>query len=106
MVACSSRCLPKNHDDLINARTQTSMARFLIKSFDAEAVVFDSASGDTHYLSPLAYQLLTTSQVPSSLTYQEISKAWTLDSESDGDLESRIDEAIQSLQHIGLLARG
>lgn len=30
------------------------MARFLIKSFEPEAVVFDTASGDTHYLSPLA----------------------------------------------------
>lgn len=81
------------------------MARFLIKPFDAEAVVFDSASGDTHYLSPLAYQLLTTSQALSRLTYQEISRALTLDIESDGDIESRIDEAIQSLQHIGLLAQ-
>ena len=81
------------------------MARFLIKPFDTEAVVFDSASGDTHYLSPLAYQLLTTSQSPSTLTYQEISKALTSDIESDGDIESRIDEAIQRLQHIGLLAQ-
>ncbi|MGE5319556.1 MAG: HPr-rel-A system PqqD family peptide chaperone [Hyphomicrobiaceae bacterium] len=30
------------------------MARFLIKPFGPEAVVFDNASGDTHYLSPLA----------------------------------------------------
>lgn len=81
------------------------MARFLIKPFDAEAVVFDSASGDTHYLSPWAYQLLTTSQATSGLTYQEIYKALTLDSELEGDIESRIDEAIQSLQRIGLLAQ-
>lgn len=30
------------------------MARFIIKSFGFEAAVFDRASGDTHYLSPLA----------------------------------------------------
>lgn len=81
------------------------MARFLIKPFDAEAVVFDSASGDTHYLSPLAYQLLTTSQIPSSFTYQEISKTLALDIEPGGEMESRIDEAIQRLQHIGLLGQ-
>ncbi|MHB8916127.1 MAG: HPr-rel-A system PqqD family peptide chaperone [Thiobacillus sp.] len=81
------------------------MARFLIKPFDAEAVVFDSASGDTHYLSPLACQLLITSQTPSSFTYQEISKALALEIEPGGEMESRIDEAIQRLQHIGLLGQ-
>lgn len=81
------------------------MARFLIKPFDTEAVVFDAASGDTHYLSPLAYQLLTTSQATSSLTYHEISKALTADIQSEVDIESRIGEAIRSLQHIGLLAQ-
>lgn len=80
------------------------MARFLIKPFDAEAVVFDSASGDTHYLSPLAYRLLTSSQASTSLTHQEISKFLAMDIEPDSDIESQIDEAIQSLQHIGLLA--
>lgn len=79
------------------------MARFLIKPFDTEAVVFDSASGDTHYLSPLAYQLLTMSQASSKLTYEEIANALALDSGQRGDFEARIDEAILSLQHIGLL---
>lgn len=81
------------------------MARFLIKPFDTEAVVFDAASGDTHYLSPLAYQLLMASQATSSLAYHEISKALTADIQSEVDIESRIDEAIRSLQHIGLLAQ-
>lgn len=81
------------------------MARFLIKPFDTEAVVFDSASGDTHYLSPLAYRLLTSYQAPPSLTYQEISEILALDMESDSDISSRMDEAIQSLQHIGLLTQ-
>lgn len=104
MVVGSSRGLPKNHDDLITSRIYDSMARFLIKPFDAEAVVFDSASGDTHYLSSLAYQLLTMSQAPSGFTYQDISKTWAL-VEPHSDTESRIDEAIQSLQYIGLLGQ-
>lgn len=28
--------------------------RFQFKQFESEAVIFDSASGDTHYLAPLA----------------------------------------------------
>lgn len=30
---------------------------FHLKQYDSEAVAFDSASGDTHYLSPLALML-------------------------------------------------
>lgn len=32
--------------------------RFLVKAFDSEAVAYDSASGDTHYLPPLAFAIL------------------------------------------------
>lgn len=32
--------------------------RFLLKSYGSEAVVFDTASGDTHYLAPLALAVL------------------------------------------------
>ena len=28
--------------------------RFQLKQYDSEAVIFDAASGDTHYLAPLA----------------------------------------------------
>jgi PqqD family protein of HPr-rel-A system len=31
--------------------------RFHLKQYDSEAVVFDTASGDTHYLAPLALAL-------------------------------------------------
>jgi PqqD family protein of HPr-rel-A system len=34
--------------------------RFQLKQYDSEAVVFDTASGDTHYLSPLALALFQT----------------------------------------------
>lgn len=82
------------------------MARFLIKCFKPEAVVFDSASGDTHYLSPLAYTLFTTSQQP-GMTCQDIptALALALQVEPDAHFMQLADEAICSLQRIGLLGR-
>lgn len=83
------------------------MARFLIKRFDAEAVVFDSLSGDTHYLSPLAYTLLTTSHAKPGMTYQDISTALavSMNVEPDSEFGPLADEAILSLQRIGLLGQ-
>lgn len=97
-MGCHSNC-----DVFAGLTKLTGLSRFLIKPFDAEAVVYDSASGDTHYLSPLAYQLLTTSQALSGFTYQDISNTMALTLEPRNNIESRIDEAILSLQHIGLL---
>lgn len=83
------------------------MARFLIKTFEAEAVVFDAASGDTHYLSPLAFSLLNTSQAQLGIAYQDIPEALalTLNVKSDSSFKELTDEAIASLQRIGLLAQ-
>ena len=79
------------------------MARFLIKSFDAEAVVFDTASGDTHYLSPLAYILLNHTQ--SGTFTQDITSALAtaMQAEQNAEFERLAGEAIESLQRIGLL---
>lgn len=87
--------------------TYSRMARFLIKTFEAEAVVFDAASGDTHYLSPLAYSLLNTSQAQPGIAYQDLPEALalTLNLEPDSAFRQLTDEAISSLQRIGLLAR-
>lgn len=80
------------------------MARFLIKPFDTEAVVFDAASGDTHYLSPLAFQLLSASQASPGLAYQRIAEALEQQGVPVNAIDhQKIDEAILSLQHIGLL---
>lgn len=81
------------------------MARFLIKDFGLEAVVFDSASGDTHYLSPLAYALFKTSHDQPGLTYHELRKALALalDVELDEQLKRLANEAVNSLKHIDLL---
>lgn len=83
------------------------VARFQIKSFETEAVVFDAASGDTHYLSPLAFKLLTTSQAQPGMTYQDIpvALASALNVEPDAYFTQLADEAICSLQRIGLLGQ-
>lgn len=81
------------------------MARFLIKSFDAEAVVFDAISGDTHYLSPLAYTLLCHTQ--SGMDSQDIpaALAMALNVEHDIEFDRSTSEVIDSLQRIGLLGQ-
>lgn len=81
------------------------MARFLIKNFDAEAVVFDSASGDTHYLSPLAYTLLGYTR--SGMFSHDIpgALAVAMQVEQDVEFDRLAGEAIDSLQRIGLLGQ-
>lgn len=81
------------------------MARFLIKSFEAEAVVFDATSGDTHYLSPLAYTILSHTQ--SGMASQDIpaALAQAMNVQHDNEFDQLASEAIDSLQRIGLLGR-
>ena len=80
------------------------LTRFLIKCYGAEAVVFDTASGDTHYLSPLAYKLLDTSQRLPGSTYGDIAAALAHQLNTpDNGFGQLIDEARISLQRIGLL---
>lgn len=80
------------------------MVRFQIKCFEQEAVVFDTASGDTHYLSPLAYAIYTASQAPSvSAQDIHIHLRSVFDVENDTHFEQLADEALNSLRHIGLL---
>lgn len=81
------------------------VTRFLIKSFDTEAVIFDTASGDTHYLSRLAYTLLSHTQ--SGMFSRDIrgALAVAMQVEQDTEFERLAGEAIDSLQRIGLLGR-
>lgn len=79
------------------------MTRFLIKSFDNEAVVFDVASGDTHYLSPLAYTLLTHIQAGMAARDIPSALAIAMQIEQDVEFDQLADEAIDTLQRIGLL---
>lgn len=79
------------------------MGRFQIKSFDQEAVVFDTASGDTHYLSPLAYALYTASLEQPGMSADDICYKLRTRFEVDSHFEQLTDEALMSLHHIGLL---
>ena len=81
------------------------MSRFQIKCFEEEAVVFDAASGDTHYLSPLVYALYTIRRVEPQMALSDIPVrlAHVFDVEADAHFKQLIHDAIASLQQIGLL---
>lgn len=79
--------------------------RFQIKCFEQEAVVFDTASGDTHYLSPLAYAIYTTSRNQPGMSAQDIhiQLQTSFEVEADSSFEQLANEALYSLRQIGLL---
>lgn len=81
------------------------MARFQIKCFEDEAVVFDSASGDTHYLTPLAHALYMTSRDQPGMSPHEITMtlAFLFEAEPDSHFRQLTDQAMASLQQTGLL---
>lgn len=81
------------------------MARYLIKTFEREAVVFDVNSGDTHYLSPLAHTLFN--HIQAGMAAQDITAALAQDMnvQHDDEFDRLANEAIDSLQRIGLLDR-
>ncbi len=83
------------------------MLRFQIKCFGDEAVVFDTASGDTHYLAPLTYALYTTSRKHPEMNACEapVKLARMFNVAADASFTKLTDEAMSSLQHIGLLSR-
>lgn len=79
------------------------MTRFLIKTFDTEAVVFDVASGDTHYLSPLAFTLFHHTQA--GLVSEDIphTLAHAMKVQRSPEFERHVSEMVTSLQRIGLI---
>lgn len=81
------------------------MARFLIKPFGPEAVVFDAASGDTHYLSPLAQAIYSTCLEHPDLACGEIAPlvAARLDSPPEPALLNQTQDVLRHLQRIGLI---
>lgn len=81
------------------------MARFQIKSFEQEAVVFDTASGDTHYLAPFNVTLFQLVQDNPGMTLDELhgTLASRLSFEPGPDLVHQTDQALASLRRIGLL---
>lgn len=79
--------------------------RFLIQPFDPEAVVFDQASGDTHYLSPLALAIYSVCHERPGITLDTLSPyfARRLDRLPDPDLDAEIRGILNDLRQIGLV---
>jgi PqqD family protein of HPr-rel-A system len=81
------------------------LARFQIKFFDPEAVVFDTASGDTHYLAPLTLTLFQIIQDNPGIPKSEIEAvlAAQLSLGISPYLSEQTEAALASLRRLGLL---
>jgi PqqD family protein of HPr-rel-A system len=90
---------------LVHSVADVETVRFQIKSYAPEAVIFDTASGDTHYLSPIAHACYQVSRDHPGLHRDEIKTQVIARFEYDNDpgFANLIDEAISSLRGIGLL---
>jgi len=77
----------------------------LLKSWGDEAVVYDAASGDTHYLKPLTLALYQTCREHPGYTSTEIAAALAarLGVADTPQLRELADETLDSLRKIGLL---
>jgi PqqD family protein of HPr-rel-A system len=81
------------------------LSRFLIKSFDCEAVVFDTASGDTHYLSPLAQAIYAICLAQPGISPDAIDPlvAERLTIPTDPVLRTATRDVLDHLRRIGLI---
>jgi PqqD family protein of HPr-rel-A system len=77
----------------------------LLKSWGDEAVVYDAASGDTHYLKPLTLALYQTCREHPGYTSTEIAAALAarIGVADTPQLRELADETLDSLRKIGLL---
>ena len=107
----ADRELPQDHDDLSLSRRPPApfhalrLARFQIKHFEPEAVAFDTASGDTHFLAPHTVALLQLIQNNPGMTRDAIEPALAarLSLPISPDFSQMTDEALASLRQIGML---
>ena len=76
-----------------------------MKSWGDEAVVYDAASGDTHYLKPLTLALYQTCREHPGYTSTEIATALAarIGVADTPQLRELADETLDSLRKIGLL---
>lgn len=83
----------------------SSSASRLLKSWGDEAVVYDTASGDTHYLKPLTLALYQTCREHPGFTLNELAAALAarLDTAETPQFRELIDDTLDSLHKIGLL---
>jgi len=79
--------------------------RFQLKQYDSEAVIFDSASGDTHYLAPLALTLFQLCREFPGLPRNDLRSilAQRHEFEPGLPLDARVDETLECLRKVGLI---
>jgi len=81
--------------------------RFHLKQYDSEAVVFDTASGDTHYLAPLALALFKLCRGHPPPSRDDIMRLLAeydaIDSGSFSD--GQVDETLDGLRKLELIGR-
>ena len=79
--------------------------RFQLKQYDAEAVVFDTASGDTHYLAPLALALFQLCRAFPTTSPDDVRRmlAQRHALEPGPLLDAQINETLDGLRRIGLI---
>ena len=81
------------------------MTRFQIKPYATEAVIFDSASGDTHHLAPLALTLFQLCGENPGLHRDDLKTLLARhEMGSDVPLDIRFDEIFDGLRKIGLIS--
>ena len=85
-------------------QTQVQNSR-LLKSWGDEAVVYDTASGDTHYLKPITLALYQACREHPGFTSSEIAAelATRLSVANTPQLRELTDETLTSLRKISLL---
>jgi len=83
----------------------SSLPSRLLKSWGDEAVVFDAASGDTHYLKPLTLALYQTCRDHPGFTSAELAAALAarLNVTNTPQFMELADDTLNSLRKIGLL---
>jgi PqqD family protein of HPr-rel-A system len=82
-----------------------TLSRFQIKNYGDEAVIFDAASGDTHYLKPLTLALYQTCRDHPGFTSAELATALAarLNVPNTPQLMELTDDTLNSLRKVGLL---
>ncbi|MFP5382054.1 MAG: HPr-rel-A system PqqD family peptide chaperone [Gammaproteobacteria bacterium] len=78
---------------------------WLLRTWEDEAVAFDAASGDTHYLRPLTLALYETCRAQPGLDANTIAArtATSLNVDVTPDFLSAVREGLDGLRRIGLL---
>jgi PqqD family protein of HPr-rel-A system len=79
--------------------------RFQLKQYASEAVAFDTASGDTHYLAPLALALYRIFRDFPGVSRDDVGPLLAQRHALDPGpaLDAQIDETLNGLRRIGLI---